>query len=329
MKGGYEMNPIDEFKEAAPSPNEAIRGILKAMSSRFIGHEEVLKVTLGAYLVGGHILIEDMPGLGKTTLAKTLASHVAGIFTRVQFTPDLMPSDILGVSIYNPENKRFEYNHGPIFTNIFMADEINRSSPKTQSSLLEAMEERQVTAEGTSWQLPSPFMVIATQNPIEFEGTFPLPEAQLDRFLVSVHLGYARGKDEMDIYRKEILGVSKTALHTEMAFDYQSISEAIGLVHISDAMYQYAYAIVEYTREHESLYYGLSPRAGIGILKLAKYWAFLDQRDYVVPEDVKKAAPYVMGHRLMLRPEAKYKGESIKGIIESVLSGVGVPKGAI
>ncbi len=319
----------DDAKEILIQTYEDLKLAMKEMSKMFMGHEDILKIALGAYLVGGHILVEDIPGLGKTTLAKTLATSLGGLFTRLQFTPDLMPSDVLGVSIYNRDHQRFEYQKGPIFCNLLMADEINRASPKTQSSLLEAMEERQVSVDGNTYILPEPFMVIATQNPAEFEGTFPLPEAQLDRFLIAVHLGYTKEIDELSIYKKEVEYLQTGKVEIQATLDYVQLAKQIRQVHVSEAIYTYAYRIVAQTRNHLSLYYGLSPRAGIGILKMAKYWAFLDKRTYVIPEDIKRIAPYVMGHRLLLKPEAKYRGETVSELIETLLNAVPIPKGEV
>lgn len=304
-----------------------LQQVLTDMENYFIGHPSVMEQVLGAFLSGGHALIEDIPGVGKTTLVKTLASHVDGAFQRVQFTPDLLPSDLIGVSIYQSERQQFSFKKGPLFTQLLMADEINRASPKTQSSLLEAMEEKQVTVDGQTYPLSDCFMVIATQNPIEFEGTFPLPEAQLDRFMVQVRLGYPEKEQEMAIYKKETNangGMPKITLSME---EVEKIKDQIRRVGISDLIYDYVHRIVEKSRKHESLYYGLSPRAGIAILKMAQFQAFMAGRAFVTPEDVKKVAPPVMVHRMILRPEALYKAQTQAQTVEEILSWVSVPKG--
>lgn len=305
-----------------------IHKLLDQMANQFIGQPEALKLTLGAFLSGGHVLIEDIPGVGKTTLVKTLAQSIQADFQRVQFTPDLLPSDIIGVSIYDAETGQFKFRKGPVFTQIFMADEINRASPKTQSSLLEAMEETQVTIDGQTYPLKKPFMVIATQNPIEFEGTFPLPEAQMDRFMIEILLGYPSRLDEISIYKKET-HPPKTfnRLMLEPA-ETEAIKMLLEEIHVSDLIYEYAHRICERSRKHENLYYGLSPRAGIAMVKMAKFWAFMEGRPYVIPEDVKAVSPSVMRHRVVLKPEALYKGQSIEGTIGEILGWVNVPKGS-
>jgi MoxR-like ATPase len=283
---------------------------------------------LGAFLSGGHVLIEDIPGVGKTTLVKTLAKHLEAGFQRVQFTPDLLPSDLIGVSIYHQESQSFHFKKGPIFTQLLMADEINRASPKTQSSLLEAMEEKQVTIDGATHPLSDLFMVIATQNPIEFEGTFPLPEAQMDRFMIQVSLGYPDKEQEMMIYKKETHGM-RVATEVQLTQDdVRTIKEAVNTVHVSDLIYDYVQRLVEKSRKHDALYYGLSPRAGIAIIKMAKYQAFMENRTYVIPEDVKTVAPNVMRHRLILKPEALYKEQTAARTVEEILNWVNVPKGS-
>lgn len=301
--------------------------VLTDMENYFIGNPSVMQQVLGAFLSGGHALIEDIPGVGKTTLVKTLAKHLEASFQRVQFTPDLLPSDLIGVSIYQSDLQTFRFKKGPLFTQLLMADEINRASPKTQSSLLEAMEEKQVTVDGQTYPLSDCFMVIATENPIEFEGTFPLPEAQLDRFMIQVRLGYPEREQEMAIYKKETqvdLEAPKSMITME---EVQQLKELIRQIQVSDLIYDYVHRIVEKSRKHESLYYGLSPRAGIAIIKMAQFQAFMAGRTFVVPEDVKAVAPCVMVHRMILRPEALYKEQTPERTVEEILSWVVVPKG--
>lgn len=321
-----------EQKEAnqtnMPEMKDHLEKVLRAMAEKCIGHDEALKLCLGAYLAGGHVLVEDIPGVGKTTMAKTLASAVDAGFSRVQFTPDLMPSDVLGVSIYDMTSGAFNFKKGPIFTQIFMADEINRASPKTQSSLLEAMEERQVTMDGRTYPLGSPFMVIATQNPIEFEGTFPLPEAQMDRFMIKLTLGYPSPEDECAIYKKETKALSQQSSISLSLGDFRALSEAIGNVSVSDLIYDYVQRLSERSRRHEYVYYGLSPRAGIAMIKMAKYWAYMSGRNYCIPEDIKAVAPAVMRHRLMMKPEALYNQHTVEETIQQLLQLTVVPKGS-
>ena len=239
-----------------------LQTVIQDMGHSFIGHPEVMQQVLGAFLSGGHVLIEDIPGVGKTTLVKTLAQHIEAGFQRVQFTPDLLPSDLIGVSIYQQTAQTFQFRKGPIFTQLLMADEINRASPKTQSSLLEAMEEKQVTIDGHTYPLSKLFMVIATQNPIEFEGTFPLPEAQMDRFMVQISLGYPDKEQEMAIYKKETQVFANQAQAKLTETDVLAIQAAIHEIHVSDAIYDYVQRLVEKSRRHESLYYGLSLSGG-------------------------------------------------------------------
>ena len=302
--------------------------VMNEMEHYFIGHPSVMQQVIGAFLSGGHALIEDIPGVGKTTLVKTIAMHLEASFQRVQFTPDLLPSDLIGVSIYQQDIQQFRFKKGPLFTQLLMADEINRASPKTQSSLLEAMEEKQVTIDGQTYPLSDCFMVIATQNPIEFEGTFPLPEAQLDRFMIQVRLGYPEKEQEMAIYKKETQA-SREESRTQMTSeDVQQIKAQIRTIGVSDLIYDYVQRIVEKSRKHESLYYGLSPRAGIAIIKMAKFEAFMAGRAFVTPEDVRTVAPPVMRHRMILRPEALYKEQTQERTVEEIMSWVSIPKGS-
>lgn len=305
-----------------------IHRVLEQMNNVLIGQSEALKLALGAFLSGGHVLIEDIPGVGKTTLVKTLAAYVEADFQRVQFTPDLLPSDVIGVSIYEGKSQQFVFKKGPVFTQLFMADEINRASPKTQSSLLEAMEEKQVTIDGVTYPLKEPFMVIATQNPVEFEGTFPLPEAQLDRFMIQLRLGYPSKEDEMSIYKKDTQALKEFAKEKLSMEALINLSEGIKSVQVSDLIYGYVQELVALSRRHENLYYGLSPRAGIALVKMAKYNAFLAGRAFVIPEDVKAVGPSVMRHRLFMKPEALYKEQTVHQTIEEIFSLVNVPKGS-
>lgn len=264
-----------------------------------LGKTHQIRLALVCLIAGGHLLIEDFPGVGKTTLAHVLATTLGLKFNRVQFTADLMPGDVLGGAVYNREDRRFEFHSGPIFAQLILADEINRATPKTQSALLEAMEERQVTVEGETRPLPEPFFVIATQNPAHQIGTFPLPESQLDRFLMRISLGYPdraaerallRGRD-----RRELL---TQLLPTMSALELISAQQLIPKIYVSDALLDYLQAVIEYTRHDSQLALGLSPRAGIAIMRAAQGWALFNGRDYVIPEDLQTIIPHVVAHRL-------------------------------
>lgn len=273
--------------------------VVDQVGSVILGKEEQIRLALTCLFAGGHLLIEDIPGIGKTTLAQSLARSLGLEFQRVQFTSDLLPGDILGVSVFEKESENFVFHKGPIFTQVLLADEINRATPKTQSALLEAMEERQVTVEGQTRPLAAPFFVIATQNPIEQSGTFNLPDSQLDRFLVRLDLGYPEPEAEMRLLArgdaKAMIPDLAPVLGLEDIADAQARVEK---VHASQALLKYVLDVVEFTRISPEVYVGLSPRAGLGLLKAAKARAFLDDRDHVLPEDVQDMLPRVVGHRL-------------------------------
>lgn len=311
------------------SAKGTVEGLLHQMNKKFIGRNEVLELVLGAFFNEGHVLIEDVPGVGKTTLARTVSECFDIDFQRIQFTPDLMPSDVLGVTIFDAPTGRFNFRKGPIFTNILMADEINRTSPKTQSSLLEAMEEGQVTMDGNKYELSKPFMVIATQNPIEFEGTFPLPEAQMDRFLVCVQIGYPSMPDEIMIYKKEAYKQAIEVTEKLSTTEIEVLRSFVNALTVSDAIYTYVHMLVSKTRTHPDVFYGLSPRGGIALVKMAKWMALLNGREYCIPEDVRKVANATMAHRLVLKPEALYRGQTIESFIEEILKTTPVPKGSL
>ncbi|MCH7480362.1 MAG: MoxR family ATPase [Chloroflexi bacterium] len=284
-------------------------------------------MVMAAALSGGHVLLEDFPGLGKTLLAKSFAISLGLNFKRIQFTPDLLPSDITGGYIYNRSKNEFELRKGPIFANIILADEINRASPKTQSALLEAMEEGQVTLEGETMKLPQPFMVIATQNPIEYEGTFPLPEAQLDRFIVKLAVGYPSTEEEREILRKrrqrgkdevELKKVTKAKELLEMR-------AAVEQVYIDPDVEEYIIKLVRRTRNDGQVAVGASPRGSLALLKLTRAWAALNGRDYVLPDDVKTFADPVLVHRLILKPDLWLKKNASSEVIAGILNSVAVP----
>ena len=303
--------------------------VLNEVGKVIVGKEHVLKLMLTTILADGHILLEDLPGLAKTLMAKSFASAMGVQFTRVQFTPDLLPSDILGVSVFNQKTLEFEFRRGPVFTNFLLADEINRAPPKTQSALLEAMQERQVTVEGNTYILPKPFIVIATQNPIEQEGTYPLPEAQLDRFLVRLRVGYPTKGEEVEILRRRIARKKEEAdvqriLSAEQVVEMQ---RAIEDVYVSDAILEYITDIVTATREDKrEVEIGASPRGSLALLKLSRAYAALEGRDYVIPDDVKAVAVPALSHRLILKRELWYTKVSPERIMEKLLEKVPVPK---
>ncbi|HDD31473.1 MAG TPA: MoxR family ATPase, partial [Thermococcus litoralis] len=294
-----------------------------------VGKREVLKLILATILADGHILIEDLPGLAKTLMAKSFASALGVKFKRVQFTPDLLPSDILGVSVFNQKTLEFEFKKGPVFTNILLADEVNRAPPKTQSALLEAMQERQVTIEGKTYQLEKPFVVIATQNPIEQEGTYPLPEAQLDRFLVRLRVGYPTKGEELEILKRRIERKKEEVEINQItsAGEVVEMQRAIEDVYVSDAVLEYITEIVRATRENKKeIEVGASPRGSLALLKLSRAYAALEGRDYVIPDDVKKVAVPALSHRLILKRELWYTRVSQENVMERMLEKIPVPK---
>ncbi len=298
------------------------------LNTVIIGKERTVALTVIAVLSQGHILIEDVPGVGKTMLARSLAKSLGCSFKRIQFTPDMLPSDVTGVSIYNQNTREFEYRPGPLMVQIVLADEINRATPKTQSALLEAMEERQITVDGTTYKLPAPFMVMATQNPIEYEGTFPLPEAQLDRFLMRIDLGYTSAANEIKILEQQRL--VHPILDLEPVLEVEEIlyaQEAIKQVHVSDPIKKYIVEIVRKTRTHPEVFLGASPRGSLGLFRAGQARAALDGRDYVLPDDIKYLAPYVLPHRVVVGPAARLTDISSEKIVREILETVPVPGG--
>lgn len=299
--------------------------IINELRKNIIGKDKVIRQIIIALLCKGHVLIEDVPGVGKTTIAKAIANVMDLKFGRIQFTPDLTPSDVLGFSIYNRNLNKMTFMKGPIHNNIILGDEINRTSPKTQSSLLEAMEEKQVTIDGKTYKLEEPFMVIATQNPVEFEGTFPLPEAQLDRFLMKLSIGYPDNRsDELEIglsrFRKEII---RPQISKEQLIKYQN---EINSLYIDETISKYIVEIVRKTREDDRILLGASPRGTIALHNIGKAEAYLSSRDYVVPEDVLKHIVEVLGHRIILKPETSYKGVSHEVIIKDIIEQIPFPE---
>jgi MoxR-like ATPase len=292
------------------------------------GKRQEIELTLVALLCGGHVLLEDVPGVGKTMLAKSLAASLGCSYKRLQFTPDLLPSDITGVSIFNQGTSEFRFMEGPVFANIVLADEINRASPKTQAALLECMEERQVTVDGVTRILPLPFFVIATQNPIEYEGTYPLPESQLDRFLLRQSLGYPPRAFEREVVVAQARSAPLAELQpvTDMA-GLVAMQETVKTVHVSDAALDYILNVVESTRTHPDLYLGASPRGAINLYRATQALAVVAGDDFVLPDHVKRLAKQVLCHRVIVRPEARISGITAEQVIASILEKVPVDVG--
>lgn len=291
-----------------------------------IGKEQAIELLLAALLAEGHVLIEDVPGLGKTLMAKSLARSIGGTFRRVQFTPDLLPADITGFNIYNQQTNEFEFQPGPLMTNILLADEINRTIPRTQSALLEAMQERQVTVDGKTFELPAPFLVMATQNPIELEGTFPLPEAQLDRFAMKIRLGYPKQQEEVEIlarFQKKDPYESLEAVATPDQI--LAAQKRRGDIKVSAPIRDYISSLVQATRKHEALRYGASPRGSIILMRAAQALALLRDRDFVLPDDIKLLAEPVLAHRLILKEEERYRGETPARFLAEIIDRLPVP----
>ncbi len=296
---------------------------MENISRVIVGKESTIELLMIALLAEGHVLLEDVPGLGKTLIAKTLAKSIGGTFKRVQFTPDLLPSDITGFNVYNQQTCQFTFQSGPVISNILLADEINRAIPRTQSSLLESMEERQVTVDGRTFPLPRPFFVIATQNPIELEGTFPLPEAQLDRFLIRIGLGYPDKQEEISILERF---QEKDPL--EAVTDPAKLSESQEArkgIHVSTPVRDYITEIVRATRNHAALRFGASPRASLGLMRAGQAMAALRGREYVLPDDIKTLAIHVLPHRLILKVEERLRGETPEHFLEEILNRIPVP----
>ncbi len=299
---------------------DEFEAIVKNIGQVILGKESQIRLALTCLFSGGHLLIEDRPGIGKTTLAKVLSKCLNLQFRRIQCTNDMLPGDILGISVFDRKTSSFVFHPGPIFTQVLLADEINRATPKTQSALLEAMEERQVTIEGKTRPLESPFFVIATQNHLEQSGTFPLPESQLDRFLMRIELGYPDRQAEKKLLRigetREILGHTAPCLQSA---GVSEIQEKIKAVHHSDALLEYLQNLLDFTRSSMHFHMGLSPRAGLALLKAAAAWAFMEGRDYTLPEDVQQVLPWVVGHRLRSSENlVEYPREKLMGLLKSV-----------
>jgi|SRR5574344_794070 len=301
-----------------------LKQLINSLNHVLLGKEKEIRLLLNALLADGHVLIEDVPGTGKTTLAKALAVLVGADFSRIQFTPDLLPGDVTGGAIYRQNTGTFEVHRGPIFTQILLADEINRASPRTQSSLLEAMEERQVSLEGIRHELPALFMVLATQNPVEFHGVFPLPEAQMDRFIIRLSIGYPDEATELKILRTELFSKPIQSLQQVITPDQiLNIREEVKKIHVEEALERYIISIVLATRSHAGLRLAASPRAGLSMLRMAQANAYLDERDYVTPEDIQFVIKPVMAHRIF----AVESGFGVtEGIIQEIVKNTPIPR---
>lgn len=291
-----------------------------------VGKREQIELLLVAMLCQGHVLIEDVPGTGKTMLARSMAVSMGANFKRLQCTPDLLPNDITGTSIFLQHEGQFDFRPGPIFVNILLADEINRATPRTQSALLEAMQERQVTVDGEARSLPHPFLVLATQNPIEFEGTFPLPEAQLDRFLMRLQMGYPTADDERQIIRSQRQAHPVETLGAVVdSHDLLDLSRQASQVHVDESLESYILSLVQATRSHSDLALGASPRGSLALYKTSQALAALQNRSYVIPDDIKKLAPLTLTHRLILKPESQLRGRTPHAVLSEILQRASLP----
>src|SRR5579859_546639 len=308
----------------------AVEELKAEIGKVIVGQDQMIELLLAGILADGHILIEGVPGVAKTLTAKLLSKVISVGFSRIQFTPDLMPSDVIGTSVFNPRDNNFQFKHGPIFSNIVLIDEINRAPAKTQSALFEVMEERQITVDGQTYHLQPPFMVVATQNPIEQEGTYHLPEAQLDRFLFKIRVQYPSQEEEFHIVSNHHLMKGDQRIDTVNAVlpgtQIQGLRDKVRGLHIEDKLIQYITAIVAATRNHKAIYLGASPRASIGILNGAKALAAMRGRDFITPEDIVYTAPAVLRHRLVLTPEKEMEGVSPDDVVREIIQSIEVPR---
>ena len=312
------------------SLQQSVRSLKQEIGKVIVGQEEMIELLLAGILADGHILIEGVPGVAKTLTAKLLSKSISVGFSRIQFTPDLMPSDVIGTTIFNPKETAFRFNKGPIFSNIVLIDEINRAPAKTQSALFEVMEERQITVDGHTYLLSAPFMVVATQNPIEQEGTYHLPEAQLDRFLFKINVVYPSPEQEFRIVLNHHQSNMETMLdqvkEVLTAAQIEELRKQVRTIHVEEKLINFITSVVSNTRNHKSLYLGASPRASIGILNASKALAAMRGRDFVTPDDIIYCAPHVLRHRIVLTPEKEMEGASTDDVIAQIIQGIEVPR---
>jgi MoxR-like ATPase len=313
------------LQDTATSTLQAQR-IIDNVSQVIVGKRSVIELAVATLIAQGHMLVEDVPGVGKTMLAKSLATSIGCSFKRIQFTPDLLPSDVTGISVYNQQSGEFQFREGPLMSQVVLADEINRATPKTQSALLEAMEEQQITVDGITHHLQPPFLVMATQNPIEYEGTFPLPEAQLDRFLMRISLGYPNLEEELAIIEGQEQSHPIDSLEAvSNSQDIIGLQEAAKSVYVDRLVRQYIVSLTDATRNHREVSLGASPRASLGLFRTSRALALIRDRDYVIPDDIKMLAPGVIAHRIMLSPSARMRGVQSTDVVEDLLTNVAVP----
>jgi MoxR-like ATPase len=317
---------IERDSEIMETVHDIATRVIDNVEKVIIGKREQVEQTVIALLCQGHVLIEDVPGVGKTMLAKTIARSIGCTFHRIQFTPDMLPSDVTGVSVFNQKTREFEFRPGPVMAQIVLTDEINRATPKTQSALLEAMEEKQITVDGVTYPLQKPFLVLATQNPIEYEGTFPLPEAQLDRFMLRISLGYPSPAEEMRMLdSQQRVHPVESVGQAISADDLLHAQEAVKEVYIDDQVKEYIVELVNTSRKHPDIYLGASPRGSLALYKTAQAKAALEERDYVIPDDVKALAVTALAHRLIVSPAARIKNVDARSVVQEVLHSVPVP----
>ncbi len=305
---------------------EIARRLRENVQKVIVGKDDAINLALAAVLCEGHILLEDVPGIGKTTLARALAVSLGATFRRIQFTPDVLPSDVTGLNWFNQKKQEFEYRAGPIMSQVVLADEINRATPRTQSALLEAMQERQVTIDGNTHPLPRPFLVMATQNPVELEGTFPLPEAQVDRFLLRIAIGYPSEAEENQILERFRLADPLPELKAvTTAEEIAQMQERRRQVRVEDSLRSYVVQVARATRKHAEIELGASPRATLALFQAAQAWAAIQGRDYIIPDDIKFLAPHVLTHRMMISPQAQLRGRKAEEVVAGVVDTVPVP----
>jgi MoxR-like ATPase len=319
-----------QARQSAASVKEIAERVANSVGQVILGKNNEVRLTILGMLCRGHILLEDIPGVGKTMMAKSLARAVGCTFNRIQFTPDMLPSDITGVSIFNPKTREFEFRPGPIMAQIVLADEINRATPKTQSALLEAMEEGQMTVDGVTYRLSNPFLIMATQNPIEYEGTFPLPEAQLDRFLIRIQMGYPQPQDELRIlasqqYQHPIQNLQQVVTLKELLAVQQLIKD----VYVAKEVQHYIINLITASRRHTDAYLGSSPRGSLALFRTSQARAAMSGRDFVIPDDVKALAEVTLAHRIIIGPAARLKNITSRAIVQDILQSTPVPGSSV